>query len=826
MRDKMKKILGLALATVSVTSVFAGCKTTKYKGDPIDGYVSEATVNSNGGFAVEKGDYVYFINGQEQNSADNKYGAVEKGALMRISKADLAAGKNTAITVVPSLFVAQNMKAGIWIYDNYVYYATPTTDKNLSGDVEYTYIDFKRAKLDGSAGPEKYFARTSDNTANYRFVEAGYGEEKSVYCLYEEKLENGKTALKSVNAETGDTTVLVVGASQYFYDTKDMENGDVYYTMDVTFNADSDNSIAANYNQIYRVNAAATAKVDAKNAKYTVYNGTTKVREYDFNETYMKAQNDEAEKDQKPYDFKDYSTYPYVNLGTIVLDGIGQENVNENVDNRFVWDTDVADRYETSGYKYTLQSYQGEALYFTRTAVATTQSDGTDAKLYYLADSDVQSDNSVGANDGAKFKTVALNTANTANAAFYAEGEKQYYIYFTDDGAYRAGYDNESKSVISEVKLLKKDSGETTSVIGLDETNKYFYYYSGSGSSVSRVKYDGAEDDYNRHLSDEPAKAEYQKVAIPGVVCNTAWYAPEFDIGGMLLYSAAQSYGNDTTTYNYIHAAKLGTNADIKAAAELYEDVQTAMTEITDAKVADVARYYYRTGVLTAYETAKATYEDKYTEKQVEKINAFVDKFKADAEFENAKESNFITLIGKVTDEDEEAQAAAWTDYFAEETDEEESKGLPAWAIVLICVGGALVVAAAVTIPLVIVGKKKKQAQMEADATVNAYKRKLIDTTDDKTIDVYADEEVTEETTEVAQTEEEVVEETTEEPAPAEEVAPVEETTEEPAPVEEVAPVEENTEEPAPAEEVAPVEENTEEPAPVEESKEDEKQDE
>ena len=97
MRDTMKKILGVALAAVSVTSVFAGCKTTKYKGDPIGAeYVSAAEVRSNGGFAVEKGDYVYFINAQEVNSANNKYGEVVKGALMRISKADLAAGKNTA----------------------------------------------------------------------------------------------------------------------------------------------------------------------------------------------------------------------------------------------------------------------------------------------------------------------------------------------------------------------------------------------------------------------------------------------------------------------------------------------------------------------------------------------------------------------------------------------------------------------------------------------------------------------------------------------------------------------------------------------------------
>ena len=51
-------------------------------------------------------------------------------------------------------------------------------------------------------------------------------------------------------------------------------------------------------------------------------------------------------------------------------------------------------------------------------------------------------------------------------------------------------------------------------------------------------------------------------------------------------------------------------------------------------------------------------------------------------------------------------------------------------------------------IPLVIISKKKKVAALEAEATVNAYKHK-IDTTDDKTIDVYADEEaVVEETAE------------------------------------------------------------------------------
>ena len=52
------------------------------------------------------------------------------------------------------------------------------------------------------------------------------------------------------------------------------------------------------------------------------------------------------------------------------------------------------------------------------------------------------------------------------------------------------------------------------------------------------------------------------------------------------------------------------------------------------------------------------------------------------------------------------------------------------------------VVGAAVCIPLLIVANNKKKAKKaEEEATINAYKRKRIDTTDDKTIDVYTDEE-------------------------------------------------------------------------------------
>ena len=98
---------------------------------------------------------------------------------------------------------------------------------------------------------------------------------------------------------------------------------------------------------------------------------------------------------------------------------------------------------------------------------------------------------------------------------------------------------------------------------------------------------------------------------------------------------------------------------------------------------------------------------------------------------------------------DAEAIDEAWVDsLLSETTEEDEDDGLPTWAIVLIVVGSVLVVAAATLIPVLVIHSKKKAKAKADEATVNAYKRKKIDTTDDKTIDVYADDEEPAETVE------------------------------------------------------------------------------
>lgn len=757
MKDTMKKSLGIMLATVCMSTAFVGCATTQYKGDVLDGpYDKTATVSSNGGFAVEQGDYVYFINGKESYEKSNKYGEVVKSALMRIKKSDLAQGKYDDVkTVVPSLFVAQNYDAGIYIYDEYVYYATPTTYNTMEGTVGNTHIDFKRAKLDGTEAPMKDpFFHLSNNASKYRFVEVN----DVVYCLYE---ENG--ALKSYNTATGANTVLVSGAkSTFFYDVENASNPNVYYTMNVKASLNGSN---AGYDQLYCVRADATVTATDKNkASYTVSNGYT----YDFDEVEMKEANDEAKATggKEKYDFSDYTTYPYVNLGTLVLDGVGKNSTKT----QYTHD-DMAGCIETSGYTYEVKSYRDGGLYFTRKAVQSTGSDGEDAKLYYVADTTVTADgwNTVTGNAETALEIVATNTANTDSALFYKDGKKHYYIYIADGYIYKAGYDNTGTGArIDAIQMTRKSVGSATPW-KLDKTNKLLYYYvakaegKGNGNTLSKISYAGEYGDYNAIL----AKEEYQPVSLDYVDFNNAadWYMPEF-IGDKLLYGNAQSFGN--TSYTYVYATKLGTSAEIKANNEKYEEVQTFIKDENHSeKIQNVMQYYFRTGKTDLYNAVI----DEYSSSQQTKITEFIEKFGAGKEFENALESNYIGLVGKLTEDDAMAIEESFKESLEKPEETLDESGLDAWIIwTIVGVGVALIVAGVVT-AILVARAKKKAKKAEEEKIVNAHKKR-ISVEDDKTIDVYADDtpetEATEstevETVEAEPTVEEVVEETVAEP--------------------------------------------------------------
>ena len=125
MRKSFTKIICFSAAIVATVgvSVFSACGKSKVKPLTPDN-LGAAEISSNGGFAVEKGDYVYYINGRESYTASNN--DVVKGAVMRISKADLAARNYSSVdTVVPSIVYSGNSNAGLDVYGDRVYYTTP-----------------------------------------------------------------------------------------------------------------------------------------------------------------------------------------------------------------------------------------------------------------------------------------------------------------------------------------------------------------------------------------------------------------------------------------------------------------------------------------------------------------------------------------------------------------------------------------------------------------------------------------------------------------------------------------------------------------------------
>lgn len=758
MRDKIKKSICVAAAALAFTA-FAGCSgnySTEVPGDDI----FQGEVSSNGGFVVEKGNYIYFINGSEEYTASNEYGEVVKGALMRISRSDLLAGNyGNTVTVVPMLFVAQNFDAGVYIYGDYVYFASPTTERDQDGNVQNDWISFKRAKLDGTEAMSDYYFRSDDNALSYRFVEV----DGVVYCLYADD-----TTLHSYNTQTRTDTVLVSGAgSDFYFDSSDPENPVVYYTMAVTQDLDTQNSSSVSYTQVYSVRADATvesAGISDGQASYTVRGGKT----YSFNADYVQ------DEDNVPgFDAADYTTYPYVNLGDLVLDGRGSSAAY--TDTKFT-DDDATQAATPNGYTYTIQSYQNGGLYYTRADVSdTSSSDGESSVLYYLADSisgaaDWKSIQDQAAGSG-KIDTVARNTTNASSSAIFLIDETggtrtHSYIYTADSRIYRVTSDASGRAAES---LLIVPSASSVTLWKVE--GEYLYYYAAgtNGNNVTRVNYTGDSDDYSPIfglIDDE----EYKPATILDVDWNSSWYEPEF-IENCLFFSNAQSFGS--TAYNYIYVVDLNgengmmTGDELKAFNDKYDEITEYIDEFGNNDNTDLMNaldYYFRTGETEYFydvldEARAAGYNDYYlySAYALEEFAAFTghrlstnasandytDMFRDDAGNYYDVESYFMNMIGQVKEADAEAIEEAWRTGSILTLPEETEEGWATWQKVLLGVGialGVVIIAGGVTIFLVLRAKKKAKAAEQA-AIVEAGRRKpVIDTTDDKSIDVYADD--------------------------------------------------------------------------------------
>lgn len=193
MRKLLLKILTGALSLALLVSGLVACGSSS-------GDWSEPTLQNwgegsvVGGFIGETENYVYFINGMGDSTSDNDFGAPLKGALMVQDKKELAKENPAEPQVaVPKLIVSEDYNAGIYIYDGYVYYGTPSTDKNSSGDIANNELVFTRTKLNGT--DSETFFTIEGLATEFRIIKGN----DAVYIVY---YDTANTALYSYNTAT------------------------------------------------------------------------------------------------------------------------------------------------------------------------------------------------------------------------------------------------------------------------------------------------------------------------------------------------------------------------------------------------------------------------------------------------------------------------------------------------------------------------------------------------------------------------------------------------------------------------------------------------
>lgn len=191
----MKKVISLILTVLLVVSL-AACSGWQSNVSDYSGEVS-----SNGGFAVVKGDYVYLVNGSIDYTAENTFGKVVHGGIIRVKTSDIGTDFAKAEMVVPKMVYTEysGEGSGIFIAGDYVYYPTPSDKKSNIGTIKNTEMEFWRTKLDGTDStiiltvdtldtPYRFFADGSDVYLTvYKTVKNDDDVEESYLITYDAK---------------------------------------------------------------------------------------------------------------------------------------------------------------------------------------------------------------------------------------------------------------------------------------------------------------------------------------------------------------------------------------------------------------------------------------------------------------------------------------------------------------------------------------------------------------------------------------------------------------------------------------------------------------
>lgn len=271
-------VLSFCFLAVAVFTL-AGCGTSLSA--LTDNPATDDLVTGNGTLAVTKGEYLYFVNGYigYSNVGDTNYdGKITYPALYRIKLdsnghpvevepeydedgEEIFDGSNSLEDVdVIARKVVGFEYTGIYIFGDYLYYASPYNGKDTDLSVQSDQIDFFRIRLDRAGGSELiYTTASAGSSVSYSMMTV----DGNVYMvvLDGEKLVSVKynaNNQKTVTTISEEATGVALPSYTASNQTVSEFNYDIYYTRDLN---DDDSSswtqgnVLCKYNLVTAVNS-------------------------------------------------------------------------------------------------------------------------------------------------------------------------------------------------------------------------------------------------------------------------------------------------------------------------------------------------------------------------------------------------------------------------------------------------------------------------------------------------------------------------------------------------------------------------------------------
>lgn len=220
MKKKLFSVFAAVLVLVLCIAALVACNP--YKADSIGSGDSSAAVESNGGYVVKQGKFVYFINGYVGESADNTWGAATKQGIVRAEIKDGKVDPKSAKLVVPKSVYNSSNVGGIAIHGEWIYYTSVNTDKDKSGTASTVNTDFMRTKTDGSV--TQLIGTIGTRSAKYLFTKTRvlYYTNNTISFIDFSKMndkatDKGNGAVKGTLAENVENVVWDYATDSIFY---------------------------------------------------------------------------------------------------------------------------------------------------------------------------------------------------------------------------------------------------------------------------------------------------------------------------------------------------------------------------------------------------------------------------------------------------------------------------------------------------------------------------------------------------------------------------------------------------------------------------------